>query len=232
MSDHHDDETSPISNEGNDDVASSSIKSGWSWRPRLAHALVGVLALALIGGAWIGAAASPDDGSSVDNVAVSRTEDVASRDHARPDPTPSESEKDEEETEAPELNDAEPAPEPEQGGPGSSGPTVVVGPECDSFSGHQATACGILAEYNFGTDQMQCLVPLWEHESGWNPNAANPSSGAYGIPQSLPGDKMASAGADWQTNAATQIRWGLSYIKGRYGDPCGAWGYWQGNGWY
>ena len=76
-----------------------------------------------------------------------------------------------------------------------------------------------------------CLDNIWSRESGWRYNASNPS-GAYGIPQALPGSKMASAGADWQTNPATQIKWGLGYIKGRYGDPCSAWSYWQANGSY
>jgi hypothetical protein len=73
---------------------------------------------------------------------------------------------------------------------------------------------------------------LWDHESGWNYRATNPSSGAYGIPQSLPASKMATAGADWRTNPATQIRWGLAYIHDRYGTPCGAWMFWQGHRWY
>ena len=70
------------------------------------------------------------------------------------------------------------------------------------------------------------------HESGWNVYASNPTSGAYGIPQALPGSKMASAGADWQTDAATQIRWGLGYIQSTYGSPCGAWAHEQADGWY
>ncbi|WP_431802797.1 lytic transglycosylase domain-containing protein [Microbacterium sp. bgisy203] len=87
------------------------------------------------------------------------------------------------------------------------------------------------ASYGWGDDQFACLVSLWNKESGWRVNAANPS-GAYGIPQALPGSKMASAGADWATNPATQIAWGLGYISGRYGTPCGAWGHSQSNGWY
>ena len=63
-------------------------------------------------------------------------------------------------------------------------------------------------------------------------NAYNASSGAYGIPQALPGSKMATAGADWETNAATQIEWGLGYVQGRYGTPCGAWAHSQDVGWY
>jgi hypothetical protein len=76
------------------------------------------------------------------------------------------------------------------------------------------------------------LKTLWEHESGWNERATNPSSGAYGIPQALPGSKLASAGADWRTSSPTQIAWGLGYIKARYRDPCGAWSWWQAHNWY
>jgi resuscitation-promoting factor RpfB len=82
------------------------------------------------------------------------------------------------------------------------------------------------------SSQWGCLNALWTRESGWNPRAYNPSSGAYGIPQALPGSKMASAGADWYTNPATQISWGLSYIAGRYGSPCGAWNHSLATGWY
>ncbi|TQM73675.1 hypothetical protein FHX40_0328 [Thermopolyspora flexuosa] len=77
-----------------------------------------------------------------------------------------------------------------------------------------------------------CLERLWDKESGWNERAANRYSGAYGIPQSLPGSKMAAAGPDWQTNPATQIKWGLDYIAGRYGSPCKAWAHSQAKGWY
>ncbi|WP_297374431.1 lytic transglycosylase domain-containing protein [Cryobacterium sp.] len=96
----------------------------------------------------------------------------------------------------------------------------------------QAYAAGAVAARGWGTDQFNCLVSLWNKESGWRVNAANSSSGAYGIPQSLPGSKMASAGSDWQTNAGTQIEWGLGYISGRYGTPCGAWGHSVDVGWY
>lgn len=83
-----------------------------------------------------------------------------------------------------------------------------------------------------GAGQFQCLDLLWIRESNWNHLAQNPSSGAYGIPQSLPGSKMASAGSDWQTNPYTQVRWGVSYIKSRYGTPCNAWAHSQKMGWY
>jgi hypothetical protein len=80
--------------------------------------------------------------------------------------------------------------------------------------------------------QWSCLNSLWQKESGWNHRARNPRSGAYGIPQALPGRKMSSAGADWATNPRTQIRWGLSYIAGAYGTPCAAWAHSQATGWY
>ncbi|MEU6483199.1 lytic transglycosylase domain-containing protein [Streptomyces sp. NPDC046887] len=81
-------------------------------------------------------------------------------------------------------------------------------------------------------DQFQCFSNIVDHESTWNYKASNPSSGAYGLVQALPGSKMASAGADWQTNPATQIKWGLGYMNERYGSPCGAWSFWQANNWY
>ncbi|MEW2360177.1 lytic transglycosylase domain-containing protein [Spirillospora sp. NPDC029432] len=80
--------------------------------------------------------------------------------------------------------------------------------------------------------QFGCLQKLWNKESHWNYKASNPSSGAYGIPQALPGSKMASAGADWKTNYKTQIKWGLGYIDDRYGTPCKAWQHSQSVGWY
>jgi hypothetical protein len=86
----------------------------------------------------------------------------------------------------------------------------------------QAIALGILTADGMGNDQYSCLVSLWNRESHWRVDAENPD-GAYGIPQALPGNKMASAGPDWQTNATTQIMWGLGYITARYKTPCGAW---------
>jgi hypothetical protein len=96
----------------------------------------------------------------------------------------------------------------------------------------QAVAYGIVMSMGLGEGEYSCLVSLWNRESGWNTYAHNASSGAYGIPQSLPGEKMASAGADWATNPATQISWGLSYISSRYGTPCGAWSASESKGWY
>ncbi|MFD1506978.1 G5 domain-containing protein [Georgenia yuyongxinii] len=90
----------------------------------------------------------------------------------------------------------------------------------------------LAAARGWGAEQFRCLDALWTRESNWRVHADNPSSSAYGIPQALPGSKMASAGADWATNPATQITWGLGYIAGRYGTPCGAWGHSQSVGWY
>jgi resuscitation-promoting factor RpfB len=97
----------------------------------------------------------------------------------------------------------------------------------------KAIAKQLLAQHGWGDDQYSCLVTMWNHESGWRVHASNGGSGAYGIPQALPGSKMASAGPDWQDNAETQIKWGLRYIESRYHDPCNAWATWQAHGgWY
>lgn len=93
-------------------------------------------------------------------------------------------------------------------------------------------ARALLPEFGFSSDQFGCLDSLWTRESNWRVNADNPTSSAYGIPQALPGSKMSSAGADWATNPATQIRWGLGYIQARYGSPCSAWGHSESHGWY
>jgi hypothetical protein len=92
----------------------------------------------------------------------------------------------------------------------------------------QALAASIIGS----TTQFSCFSQIVTRESGWNYQATNASSGAYGLVQALPGDKMASAGADWRTNPATQIRWGLNYMNSRYGSPCGAWSFWQAHSWY
>jgi hypothetical protein len=96
----------------------------------------------------------------------------------------------------------------------------------------QQIAEAMLASFGWSSGQFSCLDPLWAQESGWSVTAYNAGSGAYGIPQALPGSRMAGAGPDWQTNAATQIRWGLEYIKSTYGSPCAAWDHEQATGWY
>lgn len=89
-----------------------------------------------------------------------------------------------------------------------------------------------MARSMVAADQFQCFSNIVDRESGWDYTATNPSSGAYGLMQALPGSKMASAGDDWQTNPATQISWGIGYMEDRYGSPCGAWEFWQANHWY
>jgi delta 1-pyrroline-5-carboxylate dehydrogenase len=99
--------------------------------------------------------------------------------------------------------------------------------------GARATARAMAASrYGWGEGEFSCLNQLWNRESGWSVSALNAGSGATGIPQSLPGSKMASAGSDWATNASTQISWGLDYIKGSYGTPCAAWGHSEAMNWY
>ena len=116
--------------------------------------------------------------------------------------------------------------------PPSSGcaPTVAAGPPPDPASA-QGIAYSLLPAYGFSTSQWGCLDDLWNAESGWRYNAEN-ASGAYGIPQALPGSKMASAGPNWQTDPTTQINWGLGYIKSTYGTPCNAWAHEESYGWY
>ena len=96
----------------------------------------------------------------------------------------------------------------------------------------RSAAQAMLGDHGWSSDQFGCLESLWEKESNWDPNAANPTSSAYGIPQALPGSKMSSAGSDWETNPITQISWGLGYIEDRYGSPCSAWSHSQSNNWY
>jgi hypothetical protein len=110
--------------------------------------------------------------------------------------------------------------------------TGPIPTSCNEFSGNRKIGCALTLERGFSLREFACLNKLWARESGWNHRASNSSSGAYGIPQALPGGKMESAGADWRTNPATQIKWGLGYIKGRYGTPCKAWQHSEDVGWY
>lgn len=117
-------------------------------------------------------------------------------------------------------------------GTGTAATTAGLAAAGTDAASAQAIARSMLSSYGWGEDQFSCLVNLWNRESSWNYQAQNSSSGAYGIPQALPGTKMASAGSDWATNPATQITWGLGYISGRYGSPCSAWAHSQSVGWY
>ena len=106
-------------------------------------------------------------------------------------------------------------------------------PIADGIKGeYQKYALSLLPEFGWDSSELVPLINLWNRESGWNPNSHNKRSGAHGIPQALPGSKMASEGSDYYTNAEPQIRWGLKYIAGRYGSPSAAWAHWQSRGWY
>jgi hypothetical protein len=118
-------------------------------------------------------------------------------------------------------------------GSGSSKPyDGPIPASCNEYSGNKKIGCALMLDAGFGIDQFPCLDKLWTKESHWRVNAHNSSSGAHGIPQALPGSKMASVADDWKTNPATQIKWGLGYIEGRYDTPCGAWKHSQNSGWY
>lgn len=117
----------------------------------------------------------------------------------------------------------------------SGGPVQYTGDipsSCSEYSGSRKTGCALMLDAGFKIDQFPCLDKLWKRESGWNYKATNSGSGAFGIPQALPGSKMAKFGDDWRTNPATQIKWGLDYIEGRYDTPCGAWEHSEDTGWY
>ncbi len=119
-------------------------------------------------------------------------------------------------------------------------PTATAQPTQATTTAVSSTASGspqqiaeaMLGSFGWSASQFSCLDPLWELESGWSVTAYNPGSGAYGIPQALPGSRMASAGPDWQTDATTQITWGLDYIQETYGSPCAAWDHELATGWY
>jgi hypothetical protein len=131
------------------------------------------------------------------------------------------------------LNDAQAdADQAEAEAAANNNPTSVDVPsDCGEYSGNKATGCALTLEAGYGLDQFACLELLWDKESGWNELAENPI-GAYGIPQSYPGNKMAAFGDDWRTNPVTQILWGLDYIERRYDAPCDAWAMSESEGYY
>jgi hypothetical protein len=116
------------------------------------------------------------------------------------------------------------------GGAGSAASGPAAAPPNPGTA--QSIAWNMMAQFGWSPQTyFSCLNNIWTRESGWLYTAQN-ASGAYGIPQALPGSKMATAGSDWMTNPATQIKWGLGYIKSTYGDPCSAWAFWQGHSYY
>jgi hypothetical protein len=98
--------------------------------------------------------------------------------------------------------------------------------------GHSVQEARDYARSVLGATQYSCIDQIFIHESNWNPFDLNKSSGAYGIPQAVPGSKMSTAGADWRTNPVTQVKWGIHYVNGRYGSACSAWSFWKVHRWY
>ncbi|NUP58847.1 MAG: hypothetical protein HOQ06_05155, partial [Pseudarthrobacter sp.] len=133
---------------------------------------------------------------------------------------------------------APPAPSTPPAAPAPAAPAPAPAPEpapavaVNDPAGAQTYAAGQLGSFGWSGDQMQCLKTLWTKESDWTTTATNASSGAYGIVQSLPAEKMASFGVDYLTNYRTQINWGLDYIKKSYGSPCGALNFHLAHNWY
>ncbi|MFY0408006.1 lytic transglycosylase domain-containing protein [Solicola sp. PLA-1-18] len=131
----------------------------------------------------------------------------------------------------PSLDQAKQAAEKATASATTEAPVVTETSKVDT-SDPKDLAKKLLGDFGWGEDQFSCLDDLWVGESNWRVDADNPTSSAYGIPQALPGNKMASEGADWATNPVTQIRWGLKYIDARYGSPCAADSFKRGNNWY
>jgi hypothetical protein len=124
------------------------------------------------------------------------------------------------------------AAQPLKASGGTSGGTASVALAAPNPGTAQSIGYNMLSSFGWSpSTYFSCLNNIYTRESGWRYTAEN-ASGAYGIPQALPGDKMATAGSDWMTNPATQIKWGLGYIQSRYGDPCSAWSFWQAHGYY
>ncbi|KKD02871.1 transglycosylase SLT domain-containing protein [Streptomyces sp. WM6386] len=114
----------------------------------------------------------------------------------------------------------------------TAGLVLTAAPAQAATTSSAAQAKSIAHQMIPNAAQYNAFSKIVEHESGWDVDATNASSGAYGLVQALPGSKMASAGSDWKTSAETQIEWGLKYMNERYGSPTGAWAFWQANGWY
>ncbi|MFF7542721.1 transglycosylase SLT domain-containing protein [Streptomyces canus] len=114
----------------------------------------------------------------------------------------------------------------------TAGLVLTAAPAQAATTNSPAQAKAIAHKMIPNASQYAAFSKIVEHESGWDVDAMNSSSGAYGLVQALPGSKMATAGSDWKTNAKTQIKWGLDYMNSRYGSPTAAWSFWQANGWY
>jgi len=127
---------------------------------------------------------------------------------------------------------AQQAPAQQRSGQQRSGQQPAASSAPTASGSPQSIAQAMLGSFGWSASQFSCLDPLWAGESGWSVTVSNPSTGAYGIPQAMPASKMASAGPNWRTSAATQIRWGLDYIKSTYGSPCAAWSHEEADGWY
>lgn len=132
----------------------------------------------------------------------------------------------------PSAKPSQAASPPAKGGTGSTIKLPPAPADCSKYTGNRAIGCTLLLANGYGIDQMGCLDDLWNKESKWSTSAHNGSSGAHGIPQALPPTKMKSAGPNYMTDAATQITWGLGYIKSRYGSPCAAYAHSKRTGWY
>ena len=198
--------------------------------PAITSMVGGVLAAAAVAGTWV--VVTDDGGAEVaadDRPATTTSQSSTSMDYQRAAPEVSR------DVDRPSLSSlkADAMGDYSYGGSHEAGRVTVERQElATSDSDPKDIAMAMLPQYGWDSSQFGCLDDLWYGESGWDPSAENPYSGAYGIPQALPGSKMAAAGPDWETNPATQIEWGLGYIQDRYGSPCSANSFKLANGWY
>jgi hypothetical protein len=144
-------------------------------------------------------------------------------------------------TDQPVIRDFRTPPKPQPRAPQAAQPTAIVVVPATPKPDRQESTPGkfpsvaearAYARAKLGSTQFACLDQIGEHESGWRTHALNKSSGAYGIPQALPGSKMAVIADDWRDNPVTQVKWMIRYVNGRYGSACQAWSFWQGHSWY
>jgi len=218
-------------------LASRLLTRARTPRGRVGFTVAALAAFALVGGAVAGATSSPpevdvasvsglealtDEKKPAPDVAGDRAEAQTSRSGERPAATPPA-------TKAPTVAEVK---KQQAAKAARQRAAAKVATARMQDRNPRTIARAMLADFGFGKGQFACLDDLWVGESNWRWNADNPTSSAYGIPQALPGSKMASAGKDWKTNPATQIKWGLGYIKDRFGTPCAALSFKQGNGWY
>ncbi|WP_262852076.1 lytic transglycosylase domain-containing protein [Mumia quercus] len=215
-------------------LASRLLTRARTPRGRVGFTLSALAALALVGGAVAGATSAPPtvEAASVSGTEALAAETTTEKAAASGDRTEPQTSRSAQRPAAPAVPSVADAKKQQVAKAAKQRAAAKVKTARMQDKNPRAIAKAMLSDFGFGQGQYAALNKLWVSESNWRWNADNPTSSAYGIPQALPGSKMSSAGKDWKTNPATQIKWGLRYIKEVYGTPSAAWSFKQGNGWY